>query len=740
VAEAFPIRFGRYELIERLAVGGMAELFRARVAGAEGFEKIVVIKKLLPHMAADPHFHAMFVDEAKITARLVHPKIAQTYELGREDDHLYIAMEFVDGIDALALLRECAHRRSRLPAPIAVHISREMLDALDFAHHQTDATGKPLGLVHRDVSPSNVLLSRRGDVKLIDFGIARANESENKTKAGTLKGKYGYMSPEQVIGEPLDARSDVFSAGIVMAELLTGRRLFAAPNELDVLLMVRDAKLDRLDRYGVHIDAALGAVLRRSLRKNRDERWASAGAFRDALDEWMFEHRHRIGQRDMAEVVDAVYEDAWQRKRESVAQAAAAIDAIAASGAKLGDLAQQPLAATVVGHAAAPSDDDDIDGIPVGMPSVDSMPIVQVDSEETPPLELPEADAEAGAIGRALDLALAARSGRTPLPDRPPTEEETAVVAAPLDPGVSVRYGSIEDAVMAVSLQAPDPSATDFDGSDVAADKERPSARSGKLRLPTAEELAAVPRKPPALGEISEQPDEQGDLSVTAPIRALYRLLVAKSTGLLVATIGGIRKEIYVAEGVPLYVSSNIGKELFGEYLVAQGALSEGELAMALAMMPRYGGKLGDTLVGLGLMKPLDVFRMLARQVRDKLIDFCTWTKGDYRWFANRTNPREAFALDLDPWEVLGAGSTQLSDHLLESWAERVAEHKPRSAKNPHVSLHSFRLGKPLRDVYDTLSGARSVAALRARYTDDRERTQFMRLLYLLVQTDLAKL
>src|SRR5678815_4339897 len=292
---------------------------------------------------------------------------------------------------------------------------------------------------------------------------------------------------------------------------------------------------------------------------------------------------------------------------------------------------------------------------------------------------------------------------------------------------------------MAVPLQAPDPAATDFDGTEVAAGEAKPS-RSAKMRLPTAEELAAATRTPPPLEQISDKPDEQGDLSVTAPIRALYRLMVAKSTGLLVATIGGIRKEIYVVEGVPMFVASNVGRELFGEYLVAQGALSEGELAMALAMMPRYGGKLGDTLVGLGLMKPLEVFRNLARQVRDKLIDFCTWTKGEYRWFANRTNPREAFALDLDPWEVLGAGAMQVPETFIETWADRVEDARPRSAKNSHVAPHSFRLGKHMRDVYDTLSGTRTLAALRARYTDDAERLQFLRVLYLLVQTDLAKL
>src|SRR5678810_863661 len=168
-----------------------------------------------------------------------------------------------------------------------------------------DEQGNSLGIVHRDISPSNVLLSQRGDVKLVDFGIARLIDPEraHKSKSGTLKGKYGYMSPEQVIEMPLDGRSDVFSVGVVLAELLTGRRLFAAANELDVLLMVRDAKLHRFDKYGADVEPGLSAIVRKALRKPVDERWQTAAAFRDALGEWLYEHRHRVTSRIVADVV-----------------------------------------------------------------------------------------------------------------------------------------------------------------------------------------------------------------------------------------------------------------------------------------------------------------------------------------------------------------------------------------------------------------------------------------------------
>src|ERR1051325_11338991 len=266
----------------------MAELFVAPSPGEHGCQKKVVIKRLLPALQNDETYKAMFIDEAKLTARLVHPKIAQTFELGRVEDALYIAMEYIDGIDELALLREYASKKCRVAPQLAEWIAHEVLDALDYAHNVRDEAGGTLGIVHRDISPSNVLLSMRGDVKLVDFGIARAIDPDraHKSKSGTLKGKYGYMSPEQVIELPLDGRSDVFSVGVVLAELLTGRRLFAAANELDVLLMVRDAKLQRLDKYGPDIEPGLGKIVRKALSKSPEERWQSAAAFRDALSEW----------------------------------------------------------------------------------------------------------------------------------------------------------------------------------------------------------------------------------------------------------------------------------------------------------------------------------------------------------------------------------------------------------------------------------------------------------------------
>ncbi|MBX3156591.1 MAG: serine/threonine protein kinase [Deltaproteobacteria bacterium] len=301
-----PKAIGRYQILDRVAVGGMAELFKATLTGDHGFEKLVAIKKILPHLANDSTFVEMFRDEARITAQLDHRHIVQVFEYGTDADTPYIAMQYVDGLDVLGLLRECARVQIRLPADLAAVIARDVLDALDYAHNAVDASGKALGIVHRDISPGNVLLSWRGDVKLTDFGIARAAERRHKTEAGTLKGKYGYMSPEQVSGVvDIDARSDLFSIGILLAEMVMARRLFTSTNDLDILLMVRDARLDRLHKYADDFPIELRVITQRALERRPEKRWQSAAEFRDAIDDWL-RRTTRVGSRELASLIGRV--------------------------------------------------------------------------------------------------------------------------------------------------------------------------------------------------------------------------------------------------------------------------------------------------------------------------------------------------------------------------------------------------------------------------------------------------
>jgi len=259
------------------------------------------------------------------------------------------------------------------------------------------------------------------------------------------------------------------------------------------------------------------------------------------------------------------------------------------------------------------------------------------------------------------------------------------------------------------------------------------------IRPPTEEEVLRL-REPttPPLSEIPEPPDDTGDFSTTPPLRVLFRLMTARATGLLVVAVGGVKKDIYVRDGMPEYVSSNIASELFGNYLVGKGVLSDGELAMALAMTPHYGGKLGDTLVGLGLLKPLEVFRHLTRQVRTKIIDVCSWNKGTFGWYAGRENPREAFPLDFNAFEILGAGAMAMPDDHIETWIERYGQVRLRATRTRRVGPERFEvLG--LVELCELLDGRRSVSDLVQLYPERVERLRVGRMLCLLEACDLAR-
>ena len=217
-----PAKFGKYWLLERINVGGMAEVFKAKSYGVEGFEKLIAIKRILPSIAEDEDFITMFIDEAKIAVQLNHANIAQIFDLGKIDESYFIALEFVHGKDLRTIWDRHKRRGLRLPIPMSVYVISRVLEGLDYAHRKKNAGGEELNIVHRDVSPQNVLVAYEGEVKIIDFGIAKAANKASKTQAGILKGKFGYMSPEQVRGLPLDRRADIFSAGIILYELLTG--------------------------------------------------------------------------------------------------------------------------------------------------------------------------------------------------------------------------------------------------------------------------------------------------------------------------------------------------------------------------------------------------------------------------------------------------------------------------------------------------------------------------------------
>ncbi|HEX4450202.1 MAG TPA: protein kinase [Kofleriaceae bacterium] len=280
-------QFGPYRLVRQIAVGGMAEIHLAKTMGIAGFEKYVALKMIHPNFAEDEQFIQMLVDEAKIAVQLNHANIAQTFDLGRVGEVFYITMEYVDGADLYKILRKASETDIDMPLEVAAYIAKEVASALDHAHKKRGPTGKSLGIVHRDVSPQNVLISYTGEVKLVDFGIAKATMKARQTAVGVIKGKYYYMSPEQAWGDPIDFRSDIFSAGIVLYEMITGQMLYLEEDLHKLLDMARKADIASPTTLRRGIPAQLERIVMHALARSKDDRYQSAADFATDLERFL---------------------------------------------------------------------------------------------------------------------------------------------------------------------------------------------------------------------------------------------------------------------------------------------------------------------------------------------------------------------------------------------------------------------------------------------------------------------
>ena len=275
--------FGRFYLLDRMATGGMAEIFRAKTFADGGYENLLVIKRILPHISDNEEFIEMFIDEARVCAALTHPNIVHVHDFGQIGAHYFLAMEYIEGSDVRRTLRKLARSGRKLPARYAAFIAREVALGLHHAHTRREGEDAAFGIIHRDVSPANVLLSFEGRVKIVDFGIAKAISNAYQTRDGVLKGKFDYMSPEQADGEPLDPRSDLFALGIVLWEMVTGRRLFKTPSDMQTLKKVRNAEVPLPSSHASHLNPEFEAVMMRLLEKQAADRFESGRQAADAL-------------------------------------------------------------------------------------------------------------------------------------------------------------------------------------------------------------------------------------------------------------------------------------------------------------------------------------------------------------------------------------------------------------------------------------------------------------------------
>jgi eukaryotic-like serine/threonine-protein kinase len=650
-----PVRLGPYELLQKLATGGMAEIYIARREGPHGFSKRIALKRILPQLAADPEFVAMFIDEARLCAQLTHPNLVQVFDFGEEEGELYMAMELVEGTTGAKVARAAATRGEPVPTEVALYIALSVGRGLAHAHEAGDEEGRALGLVHRDVSPGNILISRAGAVKLADFGIARAAEFERRTDQGQLKGKLGYMSPEQVTGRELDAKSDQFTAAIVLAELLTARPLFSGPREMDVLVKIRDADLATLDRHGHHIPGDLMSVLKRALMRRREERFRTTTEYVDALEEVVRNRRLNAGPQSLVEWLQRVglvkpVGKSGEHFIDGKAPKKAPADAPPSS--------QQPTGDAKVGKSSSGAQ-------PIAQPVWRDIAISRLEPLPQATISSPvyKIDVDSMTTGMSLpELLDLLGSGRVPLTVR-----------------VSRDNGPFK-------------SASDF--------PELSRACGG----PAADWDDAVVRDPTVVWPI-----RPGDL----PAR-LFDLVIARATGMLMVQNSAVQKKVFLVDGVPEVTISTDEKELLGALLVERGLALPMEIEMGLAMAPRHGGRLGDALVRLGVLRPMELVRAVVDQMKRRFIELVGWKTGqltftiDVRCADEETVP-EAFS----PFELIARGivegySNEDLSRIIGPLENALIVPLPRAP----VSVATLKLDAPETAVLESIKGQKTLAAI----------------------------
>ena len=619
---------GPYRIERRLAAGGMAEVFVARREGLHGFSKRVALKRILPQYASDPDFVWMFIDEARLAAMLEHPNIVQVFDFGTMGEDLVLVMELVDGSNVSKLLR-AAPVDSPIPWDVALHIAYQTAQALEYAHHAVDDQGESLEFVHRDVSPANILLTRTGHVKLTDFGIATVRSRAPTTEDGQVRGKLGYMSPEQVLGKELSGKSDVFTLSTVLAEMLIGEPLFQGESELNVLLQIRDADLRVLARCERRIPQDIRAVVLRGLQRDPKER-PTAGAFAEACAEVM-------RRRGMGHGPD-----------------------------RLGRLLSQ----------------------------------LSLVEGEAPEAHFPDAD-----VGSLVDSDLMHHAGAGQDLIGPQNVTSPTIYRVQLTDGSVMGPMSYPRLIQLLTTGVIDSRSSKISKAD--------GTYLDPSQLPELTRFVTSPGLQWKLEELA-QAEKQGQLRAATLLPVFYDIVSRRQTGVLHLWQRNRRKKIYFVDGKPEFVASTDKSELLGEHLVATGQCLRMEVEMALALLPKYGGRLGDALVGLGILRPVELFRAIGDQVRGRLMEAFRWRRGEWAFVRGARSHEETFPMGQDPYELLRDAAREAHleeiESVLEPLRERVVE---RCADGP--PLAAFGLEPHWVHALDAVSGDTTLGGIFAR-------------------------
>jgi serine/threonine-protein kinase len=319
----------KYRIIRKLDAGGMAEVFVAEAESLKGFKRRVAIKRILPHLTKNRKFVQMFLDEAKLSLQLQHANIVSVFDIGKADNTFFIVMDFIDGATLKHVIDSTKRRGRLIPMAQAIYIIREVCEGLSYAHDQNDLeTGQPLGIVHRDVSPPNILISNRGEIKLVDFGLAKATSQLESTDPGVVKGKFSYLSPEAASGVRMDSRADIFSAGIILWELLTGRRLFYGENDYQTVELVRQGSIPPMAVANPNVPRELEEVILKALTRNPAGRYQNASEFGESLTRFLFSRGLAVSRNDIARLCQETVNDQEAAAPRVVEKAGGIIDAL----------------------------------------------------------------------------------------------------------------------------------------------------------------------------------------------------------------------------------------------------------------------------------------------------------------------------------------------------------------------------------------------------------------------------
>jgi serine/threonine protein kinase len=645
-----PVKFGPYWLDARLAVGGTAEVYVARPIDPKVKPAKLIVKRLLPHFASDPEGHTMFEREAALHASVHHENVVRVYASGMAGGEPWLAMELVDGCDLYRLLRRVASDGKRLGPSIAVYVARQVLSALGSVHDARDARGQPMSIVHRDVTPSNIYLSILGDVKLGDFGIARANRATLRSAGSDmLKGKLAYLAPEQVAGEPFDSRADLFSIAVVLAEMLIGKGLFAGSGQLAVLLAIRDCRIDPLRESRDLLPKGLYEVLEHALARDPGLRFQSAAALSAALAP--FDTNSPGSRTELSAIVRWAQSAPSAEQMRAVRESAGKIRAAVA--------AREEEADRTLEYTPLPSHVETESGGRLG-----PWPFARL-VEAIATGEVGHGD-RVNYLGRGLSPIESIEDLSRFLPARSVTTDRMADIGLP-------------EFVDEVSIE---------------------SLATVLLRVMESEATGVL---------FAEGPSE------------------SKRPGRINAPMGGEggRKDLYFLNGKLHHVASNNASELLGEYLVRRKMISRDELDFALAVLPRYGGRMGDTLISLGLVASLDIFRAIRDQGHDRIVHLFQWRTGKLAFFTGQTAPHVEFPLDLEvvPLVVAGVEAVESNDGSLAKWRARyddvigrspLASARMRSAAWPPLYARVLDLvakPRPLREVLSLVAKAETTTA-----------------------------